>query len=305
MTTSKSSATASASQLQVLPSRRKELLILITVGWALFTVFVLTVLAGLLPLQPSSLAWSQNLSRLIVDAGSLALVGLCLVRYGTYLRSLDLPSRQSLAVTLRKADRNASESDIPSTPEASISLGNLIPRVLARIFKASARPQSPSDSLSLDKQVKDKLGMESNKLWVRRLAIAGSVGMFMLTPLQVVIFLQGTSSIDRGFTQATQQQRLQVERLETALRNAPADRLLQVWVQLKRQDPASAPAIAPPPSTQLDELIAEGTRSRDTALQNLGRQVSASRFALGRDCLRVLLASMIYSWAFGAFIRRA
>jgi hypothetical protein len=303
MTTNETST--SAFSLQALPSRRKELLILITVGWALFTVFVLTVLGGLFPLQPSSLAWSQNLSRLVVDAGSLALVGLCLVRYGCYLRSLDLPSRQSLEVSLRDADRNTGESDISSTPETSISLVNLIPRVLAKIFKASARPQPPTDSLSLDKQVKDKLGMESNKLWVRRLAIAGAVGMFMLAPLQVVIFLRGTSSIDLGAAQATQQQRLQFERLETALRDAPADRLLQGWVQLKRQDSASAPAIAPPPSAQLDDLIAEAARVRDNNLNNLGRQVNASRFALGRDCLRVLLGAMVYSWAFGAFLRRA
>jgi hypothetical protein len=303
MTTNETST--SAFSLQALPSRRKELLILITVGWALFTVFVLTVLGGLFPLQPSSLAWSQNLSRLVVDAGSLALVGLCLVRYGCYLRSLDLPSRQSLEVSLRDADRNTGESDISSTPETSISLVNLIPRVLAKIFKASARPQPPTDSLSLDKQVKDKLGMESNKLWVRRLAIAGAVGMFMLAPLQVVIFLRGTSSIDLGAAQATQQQRLQFERLETALRDAPADRLLQGWVQLKRQDSASAPAIAPPPSAQLDDLIAEAARVRDNNLYNLGRQVNASRFALGRDCLRVLLGAMVYSWAFGAFLRRA
>ena len=303
MTTNETST--SAFSLQALPSRRKELLILITVGWALFTVFMITVLGGLFPLQPSSLAWSQNLSRLVVDAGSLALVGLCLVRYGCYLRSLDLPSRQSLEVSLRDADRNTGESDISSTPETSISLVNLIPRVLAKIFKASARPQPPTDSLSLDKQVKDKLGMESNKLWVRRLAIAGAVGMFMLAPLQVVIFLRGTSSIDLGAAQATQQQRLQFERLETALRDAPADRLLQGWVQLKRQDSASAPAIAPPPSAQLDDLIAEAARVRDNNLYNLGRQVNASRFALGRDCLRVLLGAMVYSWAFGAFLRRA
>ena len=303
MTTNESST--SAFSLQALPSRRKELLILITVGWALFTVFVLTVLGGLFPLQPSSLAWSQNLSRLVVDAGSLALVGLCLVRYGCYLRSLDLPSRQSLALSLRDADRNAGESDISSIPETSISLVSLIPRVLAKIFKASAQPESPTDSLSLDKQVKDKLGMESNKLWVRRLAIAGTIGMFMLAPLQVVIFLRGTSSIDLGATQATQQQQLQFERLETALRDAPADRLIQGWVQLKRQDSASASAIVPPPSAQLDDLIAEAARVRDNNLNNLGRQVNASRFALGRDCLRVLLGAMVYSWAFGAFLRRA
>ncbi len=63
------------------PTPRKELVILITAGWALVVVFVLTVVGATLPIQPRNLAWSQNLSRLIVDAGSLAVVGLCLVRF--------------------------------------------------------------------------------------------------------------------------------------------------------------------------------------------------------------------------------
>lgn len=283
-------------------------MILTTAGWALFTVFVLTVIGGLLPLQPRNLAWSQNISRLIVDAGSLALVGLCLVRYGSYLRSLDLPSRESLATSLRNAGRRSSASASSTRPAQSSpasSSGNLLSRLVARIFSGSARSGSPRDPFAVDQLVKDKLAMERNKLWVQRMAIAGALGMLLLAPLQVVIFIRGAAALDLEFTKATLQQRQQFEQLETALRDAPAERLRQGWLQLKRLDPASAPATLPAPAAQLDDLIAEANRNRDSSLQSLRRQASGARFALGRDSLRVLLASLVYGWAFWAFFRRA
>jgi len=123
--------------------------------------------------------------------------------------------------------------------------------------------------------------------------------MLLLAPLQVVIFLRGASDLDLQFTRATQQQRQQFEQLEGALRDAPAERLRQGWLQLKRLDPAIAPATLPAPSAQLDDLIAEA--NRNTSLQDLRRQASGARFALGRDSLRVLLASLVYGWAFWAF----
>ncbi|QVL52081.1 MAG: hypothetical protein KFB97_11410 [Cyanobium sp. M30B3] len=283
-------------------------MILTTAGWALFTVFVLTVIGGLLPLQPRNLAWSQNISRLIVDAGSLALVGLCLVRYGSYLRSLDLPSRESLATSLRNAGRRSSASASSTRPAQSSpasSSGNLLSRLVARIFSGSARSGSRRDPFAVDQHVKDKLALERNKLWVRRMAIAGALGMLLLAPLQVVIFIRGAAALDLEFTKATLQQRQQFEQLETALRDAPAERLRQGWLQLKRLDPASAPATLPAPAAQLDDLIAEANRNRDSSLQSLRSQASGARFALGRDSLRVLLASLVYGWAFWAFFRRA
>lgn len=281
------------------PTPRKELVILITAGWALVAVFVLTVVGATLPIQPRNLSWSQNLSRLIVDAGSLAVVGLCLVRYGTYLRSLDLPSRESLAASLRKAGR------LSSSKIGQATSGNLLARLIARLFSKSSPSQPPRDPFALDQQVKDKLAMERNKLWVRRLAIAGALGMLLLAPLQVVLFLRGTAALDLQFAQASVQQTEQFKQLETALKDAPAQQIQQGWLQFKQLDPANPPAGLPSASSQLDDLLAEATSSRDGNLQNLQRQASNARFALGRDTLRVLLASLVYSWAFWAFFRRA
>lgn len=289
---------------------RKELVILITAGWSLVLVFVLTVLAASVPVQPRNLAWGQNLSRLIVDAGSLSLVGLCLVRYATYLRSLDLPSRQSLAESLRSAGRLSRPGPPPEDGPAGSSasrpnlLLSLIGKLLRKLFRRSAPGQPPRDPFAIDQLVKDKLAMERNKLWVRRLAIAGALGMLLLAPFQVVLFLRGTAALNLEFARASEQQGKEFEQLETALKDAPAPQILQSWLQLKRLDPGSPPAGLPGSGQQLQELLAQATTSRDNALQTLQRQASSARFALGRDTLRVFLVALVYSWAFWAFLRR-
>ena len=287
------------------PTPRKELVILITVGWALVLVFLFTVLSALLPIQPRNLAWSQNLSRLIVDACSLSLVGLCLVRYGSYLRSLDLPSRQALAGTLRSAGRGSKSSRSSPSAASEPSGGPWITRVFGSLFKELAPGQPPRAPFALDQVVKDKLAMERNKVWVRRLAVAGALGMLLLAPLQVVLFLRSTAALNVQFTEATVQQRTQFEQLESALKDAPAPQIQQSWLQFKQLDPASPPAGLPSAGQQLDELLAQTSSSRETSLQNLQRQASSARFSLGRDTLRVFLASLVYSWAFWAFLRRA
>lgn len=58
----------------------KEASILAASGWTLMAVFLFTVVASSLPLQLTDPAWGSGLSRLIVDAASLPLVGLCLIR---------------------------------------------------------------------------------------------------------------------------------------------------------------------------------------------------------------------------------
>jgi hypothetical protein len=272
------SSTTGPQSIRNRPTRRKEVVILITAGWALVIVFSLTVLGAILPLQPSNLAWSQNLSRLIVDAGSLALVGLCLVRYGSYLRSLDLPSRKQ-----RESSSRSSASSSGRTGAGHHS----------------------RTAFSQDQSAKDKLAMERNKLWVRRLAIAGALGMLLLAPLQVVIFLRGAAALDLELTRANLQQRQQFQQLEQALKDAPAQQIRQGWLQFKKLDPVNPPASLPSAASQLDDLLAEATSNRDSIRKNLQRQASSTRFDLGRDTLRVLLAALVYSWAFWAFFRRA
>lgn len=66
----------------------QEARILSASGWALFVVFLTTVIASSLPLQVVNPGWGSKLSRLIVDASSLPLVGMCLIRYSIYLQGL-------------------------------------------------------------------------------------------------------------------------------------------------------------------------------------------------------------------------
>jgi hypothetical protein len=54
-------------------------------GRAVWAVFVVSVVSILLPLDLTSPAWGSRLSTLIVDAASLPLVGLLLMRYAAHL----------------------------------------------------------------------------------------------------------------------------------------------------------------------------------------------------------------------------
>ena len=384
-------SSSSSSSLSSSSAPRKEVVILISSGWALVLVYVITILATFFPLDIRNLAWSQNLSRLTVDAGSLALVGLVLVRYGSYLRSLDMGESRSRAsstgrlrtiVQRSAADHSSSprtgvaarasnqdstpnqayqevyQRDAPiddaassdaldlaspteplvqdpaSPPAASESKSVDSPSRRRRSgsssrvsgsgrssrsssssnssshrssSKGSVRkpPQPHGDLLPPDPITRERKGLERNNWLVRRLAIAGAIGMALLIPLQIVIFLRGVANIDLQVTQATVQERNRFQQLETALQDAPAQQIRQGWFQFKQLDPLSEPSNLPSPAQQLDDLIGEATRARDTSLQNLQRQANNARFELGRDTLRVILAALVFAWAFWAFFRPA
>jgi hypothetical protein len=269
------------------PTPRKELVILITVGWALVLFFTITVLAAAIPLQVRSLEWSQNLSRLIVDAGSLSLVGLSLVRYASYIRTLDLPSSQAIAERVR-ASGSRSQNRGASNEDSEVDAEEMI-----------------AGSLPVDQLVKDKVAMERNKLWIRRVAIAGSLGMLLLAPLQVVNFMRGAQTLDKQFTSAVVTERQRFGEFEQALQDLPAERLRLEWLEFKRGQANQNQASPPSPTAQLEELTKEAEKNRDITLQNLQRQVNNARFLLGRDTLRVLLGCLIYGWAYWAFFRKA
>jgi hypothetical protein len=334
--------------------------ILITSGWALLVIYLITILATVFPIDIRNLAWSQNLSRLIVDAGSLALVGLCLIRYGSYLRSLDLgeigagapflPHSGSLLQRSSSAasplagiaappagqgfpspdapagkERIPQEQGDPSSP--GLSRQQPVPEGMGetQAFDPVLRPkgrrrssqhgsargsartlvQPPRDLLPPDPTIQELQGLERNRWLVRRLALLGAIGMALLIPLQMVIFLRGVTNIDLQVTQATVQERTRFQQLETALQDAPAQQIRQGWFQFKQLNPLSEPSNLPSPAQQLDDLIGEATRARDTSLQNLQRQASNARFELGRDTLRVILAALVFAWAFWAFFRPA
>ena len=238
-------------------SNQTEQRILASSGWALLVVFVITVLGGAFPLQLRDLDWSRNLSRLIVDAASLPLVGFCLIRYSTYLASRSLP-RQT------KVDSGASR-------------------------RTSYRTQ--------------RSAVHRIRTLLRRLAIAGVVAMAMLALWQVPIFLRGLSTIDGGLTEATTSETQRYLSVKQALQAASPVDLQQGWTQLRRAQNESTPLQPPSTEQQRSELLVRAKADNRRVLANLDSQVSAARFALGRDLLRVFLCALVYAWAFSVFIR--
>ena len=74
-------------------------------GRALLGVFVVTVLAVLFPLNLQAPGWGLRLSTLIVDAASLPLVGLLLMRYAAHLEG-----ESATALLLQKLAAGSSSS---------------------------------------------------------------------------------------------------------------------------------------------------------------------------------------------------
>jgi len=72
-------------------------------GRTLFLAFVVVILAATLPFQPISLAWGTQFSSFVVDAASLPLLGVGLLRLATLLQpEPDPQSERKEALTLAK-----------------------------------------------------------------------------------------------------------------------------------------------------------------------------------------------------------
>jgi len=95
-------------------------------GLALIGVFLVTIVAILLPLDLSSAIWGIQLSTMVVDAASLPLVGLLLLRYGAHLEAEETNSLslQQLAAASPEPAMDAEYDPIAVDPE---SLGLITP----------------------------------------------------------------------------------------------------------------------------------------------------------------------------------
>lgn len=78
---------------------------LCTSGLALIVVYIITIVATAIPLQVTNIAWGGALSTRVVDAASLALVGLCLVRYGDHVQSQSVTPGELRPLRLKRLCR--------------------------------------------------------------------------------------------------------------------------------------------------------------------------------------------------------
>lgn len=246
-------------------SKNKDFELLISTGWALVAVFIVTLIGTALPIQIRNVIWGQNLSRGIVDSAAVVLVGLCLARYGIYL--MYIQSRR-----------------LPSSPEQA---GTPASRV---------KPGTP--------QVRYQQSLRRSKQLVTWLARLGAMGMALLALWQPALFLQALSNVEGQLSAASAEQLRRADQLEQALRNAPAAELEQAWFQLKRINPADPPAVRPDQSQQRRELLANLKNSKDSATANLTQQANSARFDLVRERLRVGLVALIFAAALWLFVRK-
>ena len=251
MTSSSSSRSASSS------GSTADVRLLTTSGWALVVVFLITVLATALPLDVTNLAWSQGLSRMIVDAGSLPLVGLTLVRYSLYLQR------------------------------------RLLPR--------SGGDPSPTRSSS----ARTRERLERWRMLVKRLALAGLVGMVLLAAWQTAIFFRSVSAIDQKLNAASSQESQGFVAVEKALTQASDAEVKQAWADFKGLKPGTPVLEQPPTAEQRKQLLAAAKSRNAQVLERFDKDASTVIFIEGRDRVRVLLVALVYAAAFWAFLKRA
>lgn len=238
-----------------------DLQVLTTSGAALVVVYVLTVLATALPFDAANLAWGQGLSRVIVDAASLPLVGLALVRYSLHLRSRLLP-------------RSGGDSE-----------------------------GSGRSSRSSTARLRERL--ERWRQLVKRLALAGVVGMVLLAAWQPPLFFRAVGVIDRQLDAASSRESANFVALEKALGQAPAADVQQAWTDFRSANPAPATPQQPAVEQQRKQLRSAAQSRNAQVLERFEKDAGVVRFIEGRDRLRVLLVALVYAAAFWAFLKRA
>lgn len=257
MTSSSGSRSASSSGSNSSSGSTADVRLLNTSGWALVVVFVITVVATALPLDVTNLAWSQDLSRLIVDACSLPLVGLTLVRYSLYLQRRSLP----------RSDGEASSS---------------------RSSSARARER-----------------IERWRMLVKRLALAGVVGMVLLAVWQTGIFFRSVSAIDQKLNAASSRESQGFVAVEKALSQASEAEVKQAWADFKGIKPGTPVLDQPATAEQRKQLLAAAKSRNAQVLERFDKDASTVIFIEGRDRVRVLLVALVYAAAFWAFLKRA
>lgn len=251
---------------------------LFSTGWALQAVFLITVLAASVPFRFSSPEWGTSFSRLIVDAASLSLVGLCLVRYALYLDARRLP--------------RSSQEKSPGDDSTSQSAGSV------------ARTGSKAIPNYRQRQALQRI--RTILSWLARI---GMIGMVMVALWQVPLFMRSLSGIDRQLLTAANQETQRFAVLEQALKTSPPQQIQQSWSLLNTNQvsPSKRRAVSTTPSLNIEDqrrdLLKRANGESRRVRADLNRQAFASRFALGRDHLRVLLVALAYGWAYWVFVR--
>jgi hypothetical protein len=231
-------------------------------GRVLFAVFLLTVAAALFPLRFQSIDWALRLAQSIVNSASLALVGVGLLRYAAFL----------------ELQASAESKSDPQTP-----YGTLGEQEISGSRKSRSRT----------KRGKTDFG-------IRRLALAGTIALLLLSAWQYVLFFRGLDSIASQALSVSTRADKQVKDIELVIEKAPDLSVDAEWkrVQSRLSPPSSTTASALDTAGKRKQLLAQLQNYSQQSMKALQQQSSGARWNLGLEVLRSSLLATIYAWGF-------
>ena len=227
-------------------------------GRALLWAFIATIAAALFPLELGSPEWGRRLSTLIVDASSLPLVGLALLRYLAYLE------KSSGLVGTASCDQggDSQSGDHPS--------GGMKARLNPFQFQFS----------------------------IGKAAYAGFVGLVLLAIWQMLLWVTALDGIDSQGLQATVRIQGQSKVMAERLARASEAEIEQAWLNLQTTKAPSLGDPISGPEAKRKQVMSSLKSEERLAFKNADDTANRQKFALTRDTLRIILLALIYAWAF-------
>lgn len=229
-------------------------------GRVLIGVFVLVVATNIFPLNLRSPDWGLGLSNNIVNSASLALVGMCLLRYSAWL-------------------------DLKAITESGTN-----PQILLSTTEKQERSGS-----SKNKALANQAKTESK---IKRLALVGAISLVLLATWQAVLLLTGTEKITAESSSVSSRSDNQVKEVEQRIQGAPDQVIDAEWKKFQATlAPTLFTAELDTPAKRKQLLTDLKAKSQQARL-SIEQQVSGARWNLARNALRVFLMAIIYAWGF-------
>ena len=229
-------------------------------GRVLIGVFVLAATANIFPLNLRSPDWGLGLANNIVNSTSLALVGVGLLRFSTFLE----------LQALSKLDVNP------------------------QFFSGSPERNKTSDSLT--KKTIGKL----NKLnfRIKRLALAGAISLLLLATWQPILFLTGNDLITAQSLYVSKQSEKQVEEAGLKIQSAPDQVIDAEWKKSQPSWPPTSLTTDLDTATKRKQLLKELEAQNRKARVTFNQKVAGARFNIASNALRFFLMAVMYVWGF-------
>jgi F0F1-type ATP synthase membrane subunit b/b' len=247
--------------------------VLLFCGRVLLAVFVVTVIADLFPLNLGAPGWGLRLSTQIVNAASLPLVGLLLMRYAAHL-NIELANGRHLQCQERVASDSVSEVE-----------------------------EEPFDPIKEDMENMRLAQIAYPLEAVRKLSFAIFISLILLVVFQMFALDAGLNAIDSQSLEFTRRIDADLQGIEEQIKVAPQEAIAKAWIQSKSIGNLGHSTANPSPAAQRDEIIENARQQEKRAHQNLQAKISTAKYILIRDVTRVVVIAILYACGFYAIAK--